>query len=305
MEHYNYEKKISVFTPTYNRAYILGRTYTCLKNQTFGDFEWVLIDDGSTDGTKELVRTWIDEGEIDIIYKYKENGGRFSAYNEACELFNGELMVFLDSDDLFIENALEIIYESWEKIDDKEAVSGIVGNMKTKDGKILGTDFPQNICRERSYVLYDKYNVKGDKLMAFRTEIAIKHRYKLYANEKFSGDSIVLNAINDELPMQILREAVIIHEYLPEGLTNNLRHNHLASKNGMRDHYLDSLKHERHNQYNIFKHCIGYIAYSKMTGWSFEKIISNSPYKVRTALLYVFGLVYMIRLFALQNMDKI
>ena len=296
-----YEKKISVFTPTYNRAYILDRTYNCLKNQTFDDFEWVLIDDGSSDGTKELVQSWINEDVIDITYKYKENHGRFSAYNEACNLFKGELVVFLDSDDQFVEDALEKINNCWENIEDKEAVSGILGNMKKEDGQILGSDFPQKIKRERSYILYDKYGIKGDKLLVFKTDIAVRHRYKLYEYEKFGGDNIVFNAINDEFPMELLRDPVVIREYLPDSITNNLIKHHLASKNGMRDHYLDALKHEKYNQYNIFKHCIGYVAYSKMTGWRFKEIIANSPYKVRTVLFFVLGFFYQFRLLVVHN----
>lgn len=285
--------KISVFTPTYNRAYVLTRAYNCLKEQTFQNFEWVLIDDGSNDGTEQLVQAWMDEGKIDIVYKYKKNGGRFSAYNAACELFNGELVVFLDSDDQFVENALEIIYNFWENIQDKDRVSGIIGNMKQPDGQQLGTDFPSNIKRERSYILFDKYGIKGDRLLVFKTEIAVAHRYKLYENEKFGGDNIVFNAINDELPMEIMREPVAIREYLPDSITNNLLKNHLASKQGIRDHYLDALKHEKYNQINIAKHCIGFVAYAKMTGWKFGKIITMSPYKIRCLLLYIPGLCYM------------
>lgn len=282
--------KISVFTPTYNRAYILDRAYESLKRQTYTNFEWILIDDGSSDNTKELVEVWKEEGIVDIHYVFQENHGRFSAYNTACEYFTGELIAFLDSDDIYRENCLETIANCWNAIDDKNNVSGILGSMQKEDGTLLGTDFPEGIDRERIYVLYDRYKLVGDRLIVMRTDLACQFRYPIYPNERFGGDSIVFNKVNELYPMVLLRDKLVVRQYLSDSITNNLLKNHLQSKNGMREHYRDCLMHETYNQVNIVKHCIGYISYCKMTG--VKKIVSNSPKKIRTFLLYPLGLIY-------------
>ena len=109
------EYKFTIFTPTYNRADLLKKLYESLKNQSFKNFEWLIVDDGSTDNTCETIQGFQEENIIDIRYIKKENGGKQRAYNVGVENAKGELFICLDSDDIYVENGLEIILKYWEK----------------------------------------------------------------------------------------------------------------------------------------------------------------------------------------------
>lgn len=104
---------ISVFTPIYNRKNDLKVLYQSLLNQTYKDFEWVLMDDGSTDGTDYMVKDWIDDGKIHIKYRYQKNQGRFAAFNHAQPYFEGEIMCIVDSDDRILEDGLMNLHRTW------------------------------------------------------------------------------------------------------------------------------------------------------------------------------------------------
>ena len=110
---------LTVCTPTYNRAHTLPRLYESLVRQTSQDFEWLVVDDGSTDNTRELVDGWVAEGRIRIRYVYKENGGKPSAHNLGVRLAAGELFFCVDSDDYLTDNAVELILSAWENADRK------------------------------------------------------------------------------------------------------------------------------------------------------------------------------------------
>ena len=112
--------KFTIFTPTYNRKEFLTKLYGSLKKQTYKDFEWIVVDDGSSDGTKEIVQNFIDEKKLDIKYYYKENGGKQRAYNYGAEKACGELFICLDSDDEYVADGLEIIEKYWKKYEQNE-----------------------------------------------------------------------------------------------------------------------------------------------------------------------------------------
>ena len=103
---------LTVFTPTYNRAHTLPRTYASLKNQDSFCFEWLIIDDGSTDNTRELVESWIAENKIPIRYHYQENQGMHGAHNTAYRLINTELNTCIDSDDYMPDDAEKVWFQA-------------------------------------------------------------------------------------------------------------------------------------------------------------------------------------------------
>ena len=111
---------LTVFTPAYNRAHTLSRTYQSLKEQNCKDFVWLIVDDGSTDNTAEIVKKWQDEESgFDIQYVYKENGGMHTAHNTAYENIHTELNVCIDSDDMMAKDGVEKILTAWEKVRNK------------------------------------------------------------------------------------------------------------------------------------------------------------------------------------------
>lgn len=290
--------KITIFTPTYNRAYILPRAYESIKMQEYSDVEveWVIMDDGSADNTKELVESWQSEHCVCIKYYYQENQGRFSAFNHAKPYFSGDLVAFLDSDDYFFPNAIQKLADAWNQVDNQLECSGVIAYMGTNDNKLVGSSFPEGVKFERIYRLYDRYGIQGDKFLMFRNDLVQKYEYPLFSKERFGGDSILFNYINSEFPMYLLREKISFREYMEDSITKNLLKYHLNSKNGMREHYKNALQFERFNQQNIMKHCIGFVAFSKITGKNFGYVMRNSPKKIRTFLMYPAGILHFCRL---------
>ena len=167
-------KTLTVFTPSYNRAHTLPRTYRSLCEQTCKDFEWLVIDDGSTDHTQQLVKEWIEEKKIPIRYIYQENGGLFTGYNTAYTTIQTELNVCIDSDDYMPENAIELIINLWkEKGNDK--YGGIIGldfNIKTHEP--IGGYFPEQLQEIFYLELYVKRIHLGDVKSVLRTDIMRK-----------------------------------------------------------------------------------------------------------------------------------
>ncbi|MCR4746438.1 MAG: glycosyltransferase family 2 protein [Lachnospiraceae bacterium] len=284
----------TIFTPTYNRKDELHNVYQSIVKQGSTDLEWVIMDDGSNDGTKEIVEDWMQEDKIRIKYYSQPNQGRFAAYNNAIQYFDGDLVLLLDSDNVLLDGALQNLSEAWGEYD-TSTVSGIISYMVDADGKIYGTGFPEGIETERIYTLYDKYGISGDKTLAFRRDLVVKYRYPTFENEKFGGDAYVFNKMNDELPMLLLRKKIIGHGVGEDSITNNLLNYHLKSPNGMREHYRDTLEHEKYNKKNMIKHAIGYVAYSIMTGRGIGRTIASSPKKVLTTLMYPAGVLFYLR----------
>lgn len=163
-------KILTVFTPTYNRKHTLSRTYESLCRQTCKDFEWLIVDDGSTDNTGELVNRWIEENKIPIRYIYKENGGLYTGYNTAYENISTELNVCIDSDDFMPDDAVEIILEHWKKYGGDRYV-GMTGLDFTLDGKPIGGYFPAGFKDGFLIDFKRVYQHHGDTKQVMRTDI--------------------------------------------------------------------------------------------------------------------------------------
>lgn len=215
------KKKITVFTPTYNRAYIINNLYESLKKQTIKDFEWIIVDDGSEDNTTEIVEMFKKEGIIDIKYIKKQNGGKHTALNKGIENANGELFLTIDSDDILIENGLEILIDKWDCIKSKEDTCGIMALYSYKNGECVGSKFPKEKLRASYTELYNKYGVSGDKGIAFKTDILKKYKYPEYEGVKFITENVVWHQISHEYKFDTINEPIAIIEYLEDGYTKN------------------------------------------------------------------------------------
>lgn len=204
---------LTVFTPAYNRAHTIGRTYKSLCRQTCKDFEWLVVDDGSTDNTEELVAKWRAEAIIPIRYIFKENGGLYTGYNVAYANIDTELSVCIDSDDYMPDNAVELIVNHWEKYGN-EKYAGITGLDFLLDGTPIGGYFPTNLKECHLIDLYLKKIHIGDTKQVMRTELM----KKFIPMEGFNGEKnfnpiyLLLQADN-ELPSLILNENLCFVEY--------------------------------------------------------------------------------------------
>ena len=136
----------TVFTPTYNRKALLSRVCKCLENQTHRNFEWIIIDDGSTDGTEEEVRQLQSKTDIKIVYQWQPNQGKHMAINAVVKIAKGELIIICDSDDELVPNALERLKFYWDAftLEDKRTVAGIFFLCKDQNGNMVGDKFPKD-----------------------------------------------------------------------------------------------------------------------------------------------------------------
>lgn len=215
-------KLITVFTPTFNRAYCLGQLYDSLVRQTSDDFIWLVVDDGSTDNTRELVADWIARDMIAIRYIYKENQGMHSAHNTAYEVIDTELNMCIDSDDFLPDDAIEKIAGFW-KSHNKPNWAGLIGLDAFKDGKIVGTPFPPGMAQCKYSELKSKYKVVGDKKFIYRTAIIKKYpAYPIFEGEKFVPLNYKYMLIDQDYDLGVMHEVLCIVEYMPDGSSKNI-----------------------------------------------------------------------------------
>lgn len=214
---------LTIFTPTYNRGYILERLYKSLINQTNKNFEWVIVDDGSIDNTKKLVEKWINNKQIKIKYFYQENSGKSSAHNLGVMKAEGDFFTCVDSDDFLTEEAVDIILKYKEKIIIDKTCVGMVGNRCTIDKKIIGTDMPKNIKFTTLYDLYNKYKHKGDTILVYKTKEIKKYKFPKIDGEKFIPETYIYDKIDQDGKLLIIQEKLYICEYLEDGYTKNAK----------------------------------------------------------------------------------
>lgn len=210
---------ITVFTPTYNRAYTLGDLYHSLLLQTNFHFEWLIIDDGSTDNTEEIVESFLKtENPFPIRYYKKANGGKHTAINKGTQLANGYLFFIVDSDDRLTPNAIEKLF-SWEQsIEDKSKFAGVSGNKGDFEGNLLGTTFPGYSIDATNLERQEK-NILGDKAEAYYTQVLRDFPFPVISGESFMTESVVWDRIGAAgLKIRWVNEVIYLAEHRADGL---------------------------------------------------------------------------------------
>ena len=217
-------KTITVFTPTFNRAYCLHQVYDSLVAQTHPNFIWMVIDDGSSDNTRELVAGWIAENKIEIHYIYQENQGMHGAHNTAYQNISTELNTCIDSDDFMPNDAIEKILHHWEQHqNDYPDLAGMVAQDAYKDGKVIGQRIPEQIQVCTLSELYQIYHISGDKKLIYRTEIVKQFPlYPIFPEERFVPLGSLYLMIDQQYRLLPLNEVVCIVEYLADGSSMNI-----------------------------------------------------------------------------------
>ena len=192
--------RITVFTPTYNRANTLYRVYNSLINQTYKDFEWLIIDDGSSDNTNQVVNEFINENKINIHYFYQENKGKHIAINNAVKRTNSELFLIADSDDGFVDEALEIFVRFWDSIDEKEKYKGVTSKCIYADNnEIVGKSFPDKIFDCTDTEAFFKYKFRFEKWPIIKTEVLKEYPFPEPSdNLKFFPETILWQTISQK-----------------------------------------------------------------------------------------------------------
>lgn len=216
--------KITVFTPTYNRAYIIENLYRSLQRQSFRDFEWLIVDDGSTDNTEELINKWInDNNDFPIRYYKKENGGKCRAINYGVDLAKGLLFFNVDSDDYLTDDALEKVAKWEESLPKDKKYCGVVGNLGTSPTETPNTPWPKPYRDANLLERYEEYTDKpidGERAWVFYTEIQKKYKYPEFEGENFITPAVTWNRMaHDGYLVRLFDDIIWVYEYQPDGLT--------------------------------------------------------------------------------------
>ena len=217
---------ITIFTPTYNRAYLLPKLYESLKKQTFNDFEWLIVDDGSTDDTHDLVDGWMKEGHLNIRYYYQENGGKHRAINKGVPLAKGEWFFIVDSDDSLPDNSLEIANKWMKSVENDETFAGVCG-LREINGWSPDLEFEFLDLSP----LRIKHIIKVDKAEIFRTKILQNYPFPNFTGENFCAESLIVNRIGLSYNIRYFNEIIYKCKYLRDGLTSNMVKNRRLSAN--------------------------------------------------------------------------
>lgn len=272
--------KITIFTPTYNRAHLLYELFNSLCNQTCKYFEWLIVDDGSTDNTEEVVQSFIGRNCISIRYYKKENGGKHTAINWGVQKAQGELFFIVDSDDKLIPEAVELIYSEWEVVKDKNLCGLAFLRGFYKNGKLMSREesrFPKD--RFIGNFIDVKYNhgSSADNAEIWVTDCMRKHPFNVYPNERFMSEGMVWIRLAKERDMLFINKIIYICEYLEGGLTRQGKKlRFLCPKGGIEGSLETMSKH--FNLKMRIKQTLLYIVYSKFDGHSIYDLF-KCPYK--------------------------
>ncbi len=281
-------KTLTVFTPTYNRAFCLGQVYDSLCRQTDHDFCWLIVDDGSTDNTKALAEGWIAENKIEIKYVYKQNGGMHTAHNTAYDNISTELNVCIDSDDLMPDNAIAQILSLW-KSQRSDKYAGIIGLDAFKDGKIIGSKIPSHLKEATLSELYQKHGVTGDKKLVLRTDVVKRYpKYPEFEGERLVPLSTLYKMIDQDFSYLCTNQVFCIVEYLPEGSSNNIMKQYRVSPRGFYYARIVEMRYSPNFTYTFTRamHLVSSALFAKRLN-----IFEGNPHKIVTMLAAPFGLL--------------
>jgi glycosyltransferase involved in cell wall biosynthesis len=209
----------TVFTPTYDRAHTLHRVYRSLFAQTFRDFEWLIVDDGSTDDTAAVVKLWQQEATFPIRYFYQQNQGKHVAFNRGVRNARGHLFLPLDSDDECTRDALERFLLNWHAIPNAQqsAFCGVTCLCVDQTGKLLGNEFPQRIMDSDSLEVAHRFKVRGEKWGFTRTEILREYPFPEPPGVKFLPEGIVWSQIARRYRTRFVNERLRVYWLDPQG----------------------------------------------------------------------------------------
>ena len=279
---------ITVFTPAYNRAHTLPRTYKSLLNQSCKDFIWLIIDDGSSDNTKELVEDWQTKNNgFEIRYIYKNNGGMHTAHNTAYENIETELNVCIDSDDTLAFGAIDAISNKWNEVKDK-GYAGIIGLDGDFDGNIIGSDFA-NGQTETTLANFYASGGSGDKKLVYRTDIINKYPpYPVFEGERYVALGYKYRLIDQDYKLAVLNNILCNVEYQNDGSTNTMWKQYLKNPNGFAFWRKVCMQYPTSKK-RLLIDCMHYVSHC-IIAKKFN-LIKESPKKVLTVCVIPFGCI--------------
>lgn len=285
--------KLSILTATYNRAEFLEKLYKSIINNLDNklEVEWLIMDDGSSDETREIVQKFIDEQKIPVIYKYQENQGKMVAINNIMEFVTGDLIVDCDSDDYFEPNAFSTIKEEFEKTE-KEGLYAICFLKQNQNGNVDGTYFKNEIST--MFDLYFKEGATGEKCLVYFSDIRKQYKHEIEREEKFITEARMYHKMDEEYKIKCVNKAIIEGDYLENGYTSNIIKTFTQSPYGYLKYFEEILQKDFNGvtwkkRLYVIKHYIlfCYLTKSKLQFKNAKGILN----KVLLFILYIPGII--------------
>ena len=283
--------KISVLTSTYNRGNLLKKLYNSLiQNSNYNvDVQWLIIDDGSKDDTKNIVKDFKDENKIEIKYFYQENQGKMLAINKLVKEANGDLIIECDSDDYFTEDAFDIIKNEYQKCD-KSDIYALCFLKYDQNGNNMGNLFKNE--KTTMFDLYFKEGENGEKALVFFADVRKKYKHELEHNEKFVTEARMYHKMDVKYKMICINKPIMICEYQKDGYSKNIIKQFKNNPYGYYKYFQEILEKDMKGvkfskRLYVIKH---YILFGKLINAkkSLNKIMSTKN-KILYCLLYVPG----------------
>lgn len=282
-------KTLTIFTPTYNRAYILPKLYASLCKEGCDDFEWLVVDDGSTDNTEELFCEWIKEDKIEIHYIKRENGGKMRAHNYAAKICKSPLFFCIDSDDQIREGSVEKIIRYYKDIECDNHICGLIAKRKH-----LNRICNQQVTNQSETTLSGLYNngYEGETSIVFKTEILREFPFLEIEGEKFSTEGYAYMQIDQHYVYKVIDEYWTDCMYQPDGYSLNSVDLFFTSPLGWREFYSLSYKIEGYTLKRKVRRMAMYIFSSTVAHCNIFQIIKEAPSPYMALLSYPIGIYY-------------
>lgn len=286
---------ITVLTPAYNRKYIINRLYESLKRQTFKNFEWLVVDDGSIDETEELINQYIEENVISIRYVKQKNGGKHRALNTGISMIDNEVTFIVDTDDYLLDTAIEEISSIYEKYKENSTICGYSFLRCYPDLKINGMRFAKNEYISDYISCRLNEGIQGDKAEAYLTRCLKEFPFLEINGEKFLFEDYVWIQMAEKYKTVHINKPIYVGDYLEDGLTKNISKMKYQNPVGMmeRSRVMGSKK---CNFINRFKAAIMYIAYGKISGKSCRELYKKSKEKWLVILCTLPGYLFKFKI---------
>ena len=284
-------EKITVITPTYNRGDMLERLSRSLLGQTAKDFCWLVVDDGSGDGTEALVKRWSEENKIKICYQKQENGGKHRALNAGIRRIESPLTFIVDSDDYLPEDSIRIILEYHNKFAGTPGICGYSFLRFYSNGEVNTAYFPINEEIDTYLKVRINGGIGGDKAEVFFTDVLKEYPFPEFRGEKFMPEDTVWMMMSEKYAMVHINECVYISDYLEGGLTRSGRRMKIYSPKGM---MLRSKVYLENNKVCLkvkIKMQLLYIIYSRFAGMSRTEAAGQLSGRGLFYLLYIPGVL--------------
>ncbi len=272
--------ELTVLTPTYNRAHCLSNLYHSLLKQTNKEFEWLIVDDGSTDDTEQLVNVIKLSSPFSINYIKKKNGGKHTALNIGIRLINNDLTFIVDSDDTLTSNAVQVIIDTHKKYKMTPNLCGYSFLRFFPNGKINGKPFKKdNWITNLIEARINNDDANSDKAEVYYTKVLRKYPFPEYPREKFLGEDIIWIRIAKKYDMVHINKGIYVGQYLNEGLTSNRREHNIRSPLGCMNRAKEFIYPKIKFKYRV-KGAVQYIVYGKFAGKKLSELVKRSPDKI-------------------------